>query len=306
MWGPSVNWRTIDLNLLVVFDAVAETRGVTRAAARLNMTQTAISHALTRLRGALGDELFVRTPGGMVPTPFAEQLAGPVREALEGLGAALDGAGRFDPASSARRFTIGLDTRAALVLAAGVTHAVMQAAPGVTLDMKPTDSADVAAMLDRSELDVALGSLAAPSDRFNDLHLSESGYAVLMRRGHAAANGLTLAVLAAYPHLDLSSTGESTDFLDRALAEQGLARRISLRAPLLSAVGILARTDMLAVLGERTARAFAAFAPLDVLTLPIASPQLTRAMVWHRRLDGVPAHRWLRLVLLGVARGASS
>jgi len=96
-----MNWRMLDLNLLVVFDAVAQARSATRAGARLNMTQPAISHALARLRGALQDELFVRTPEGMESTPYAERLAGPVRACLEGLAAALDGAATFDPATTA-------------------------------------------------------------------------------------------------------------------------------------------------------------------------------------------------------------
>src|SRR6195952_4736880 len=108
----------LDLNLLVVFDAVAQERNATRAAAKLNMTQPAISHALARLRNALRDELFVRTPDGMEPTPYAERLVGPVRAALENLHIALDGGTSFEPATAERNFAIAVDNRAALVLAA--------------------------------------------------------------------------------------------------------------------------------------------------------------------------------------------
>lgn len=299
-----VNWRKIDLNLLVVFDAVAQARSATRAAAKLNMTQPAISHALARLRGTLHDELFVRTPDGMAPTPFAERLAGPVRAALEGLGTALDGAAAFDPAIADRRFVISLDNRAALVLAASVAAAVAAEAPGITLDLRPSGTLDVADRLDRSELDLALGTLAAPGERFSDLRLFENGFAALMRRGHPAAEAgdLGLAALAALPHLALSSTGEDTEFLDAELARHGLERRVPLRAPLLAAAALLAQSDMVAVVGERTARAFARIAPLHVMPLPFPSPQLVTAMLWHRRLDDVPAHRWLRSLVLRVAR----
>lgn len=298
-----MNWRTLDLNLLVVFDAVAQARSVTRAAAKLNMSQPAISHALARLRGALGDELFVRTPDGMEPTHCAERLAGPVRAALEGLGAALDGAAGFDPATAGRGFVVAMDNRAALVLAAPVAAAVAAEAPGVSLDLRPSGTLDLAERLDRAELDLALGGLAAPGERFADLRLFENGFAALARRGHPAAGaGLSLAALAAYPHLVLSSTGEGTDFLDAELARHGLARRVALRAPLLAAASALAQSDMIAVVGERTARAFALIAPLDVMQLPFASPRLVTAMLWHRRLDDVPAHRWLRNLVLRVAR----
>jgi len=304
-----VNWRMLDLNLLVVFDAVAQARSATRAAAKLNMTQPAISQALTRLRAALHDDLFVRTPDGMEPTPYAERLAGSVRTALEGLGTALDGGGAFDPAIAGCGFTVALDNRSALVLAAPVAAAVAAEAPGVSLDLRPSGTLDVAERLDRAELDLALGSLAAPGERFSDLRLFENGYVALMRRGHPLAGdgapGLaapSMAALSAVPHLDLSSTGEGTEFVDAELARHGLARRVALRAPLLAAAAVLAQSDMLAVVGERTAQAFAGIAPLTVVPLPFASPRLVTAMLWHRRLDDVPAHRWLRGLVLRVAR----
>src|ERR1700704_2121387 len=103
-----MNWRMLDLNLLVVLDAVVQERNATRAAAKLNMTQPAISHALARLRNSLRDDLFVRTPDGMEPTPYALRLAGPVRAALEGLETALDGAKEFDPATADHSFAVAV------------------------------------------------------------------------------------------------------------------------------------------------------------------------------------------------------
>ncbi len=297
-----MNWRTLDLNLLVVFDAVAQARSVTRAATRLNMSQPAISHALARLRAALQDELFVRTPDGMEPTPFAKRLAGPVRAALQGLSAVLEGAAEFDPATAGRSFVIALDNRAALVLAAPIAAAVAAEAPGVSLDLRPSGTMDLVQRLDHSELDLALGGFAASNERFADLRLFEDGFAALVRRGHPATRTeLSLAALGDYPHLVLSSTGEKTDFLDAELARHGLARHVALRAPLLAATAVLTQSDMITVLGERTAQAFALIAPLEVIRLPFASPQVVTAMLWHRRLDDVPAHRWLRSLVLRVA-----
>ncbi len=299
-----MNWRTLDLNLLVVFDAVAQERSATRAAARLNMTQPAISHALTRLRGTLRDELFVRTPDGMEPTPYAKRLTGPVRAALESLRTALDGAAQFEPATAERGFSVAVDNRAALVVAAPLAAAAAAEAPGIKLDLRPSGTLDLAERLDRGELDLAIGALAAPGERFSDRRLFEDGFAALVRHGHAAAVDGTLShdALAAYPHLALSSTGEETAFVDVELARHGLARRTALRAPLLAAAATLAQSDMIAIVGESTARTFARAAPLEVLRLPFASPRLLTAMLWHRRLDDVPAHRWLRGVVLRVAR----
>ena len=299
-----MHWRALDLNLLVVFDTVAQERSATRAAAKLNMTQPAISHALTRLRRALHDELFIRTPDGMAPTSYAEQLAGPVRAALQNLSAALDGQASFNPATAEREFVIALDNRSSLILAAPVAAAVAASAPGVNLDMRPSGTLDLPDLLDSGELDLALGGVAAPGERFSDCRLSENGFVVLMRRGHPAASQgrLTLQALAQYPHLLLSSTGEDTGFIDEELARHGLERRIALRIPLLAAGAALAQSDLLAVMGERGARTFAHAAPLDMQPLPFASPALTTAMLWHRRVGDMPAHRWLRNTIMQVAR----
>jgi DNA-binding transcriptional LysR family regulator len=299
-----MNWRMLDLNLLVVFDAVAQERNATRAAAKLNMTQPAVSHALARLRNALRDELFVRTPEGMEPTPYAERLVGPVRAALESLHTALDGAVPFDPETAERGFTLAMDNRAAVVLTAPLVAAVAAQAPGVQLYLRPSGTLDLAERLDRGDLDLAIGGLAAPAERFSDVRLFNNGFAAVVRRGHPAAvdGTISLRALGDFPHLILSSTGEETDFVDTELARHKLVRRVTLHVPLLAAASTLAQSEMIAILSEGTARAFAGSAPLDVLTLPFASPQQVTAMLWHRRVDNVPAHQWLRALILRVAR----
>lgn len=299
-----MNWRMLDLNLLVVFDAVARERNATRAAARLNTTQPAISHALARLRNALRDDLFVRTPDGMEPTQYAERLIGPVRAALERLRTALEDAPTFEPETADRGFTLAMDNRAAVVLAAPIGAAVGAQAPGVHLDIRPSGTLNLAEHLDRGDVDLAIGGLAAPAERFSDLRLFDNSFVAVVRRGHPAAieGKITLQALGEFPHLALSSTGEETDFVDTALTRHKLVRRVVLRVPLLAAASTLTQSEMIAILSERTARTFAGSAPLEVLTLPFASPQQVTAMLWHRRLDKVPAHQWLRALILRVAR----
>lgn len=299
-----MNWRMLDLNLLVVFDAVARERNATRAAAKLNMTQPAISHALSRLRSALRDDLFVRTPEGMEPTPYAERLVGPVRTALENLHTALDGASPFDPETAERGFTVGMDNRAAVRLAAPLAAAVGEQAPNVQLDIRPSGTLNLAELLDRGELDLAVGGLAAPAERFSDRRLFHSDFVAVVRRGHPAAvdRTISLRALGDYPHLILSSTGEETDFVDAHLGRQSLNRRVKARVPLLAATATLAQSEMIAILSDSTARTFADSAPLEVLSLPFPSPQLVTAMIWHRRVDSVPAHQWLRGLISHVAR----
>jgi DNA-binding transcriptional LysR family regulator len=299
-----VNLRSLDLNLLVVFDAVMRERSVTKAASRLNMAQPALSHALSRLRQALQDELFVRTPDGMTPTPKAESLADGVRLALDGLRAALDSAEPFSPATAERSFVIAVNNHAALVLAAPLAALAAAEAPGVLLDFVPSGTLDLADRLDRGQLDLAIGGRSAPGDRFADLRLFHDRFAVLMRVGHPAAEPGTLTppAFAALPHLLITSSGESTDFVDEALAAENLARRIALRAPLLATSAALLQSDMVAVISERAAREFCRMSPLTIASLPVASPTLTTAMIWHRRVGAMASHRWLRELVLRVAK----
>jgi DNA-binding transcriptional LysR family regulator len=299
-----MNWRTLDLNLLTVFDAVGQERSVTRAAAKMNMTQPAISHALTRLRNSLHDELFVRTPEGMEPTPYAERLIGPVRSALESLRTALDNAWEFVPTTAERSFVIAVDNRSATVLAAPLVAAIAAEAPGIRLDMRPSGTLELAERLDRGDIDMAIGGVSAPAERFSDRRLFEDGYAALVRRGHPASvdGTISLEALGHYPHLVLSSTREESAFVDAELSKHGLARRIALRAPLLAATASLMQSDMIAIISELSAREFSRNAPLEVLRLSFQSPRLVTAMLWHRRLDGVASHQWLRTMVQRVAR----
>jgi DNA-binding transcriptional LysR family regulator len=300
-----MNWRAVDLNLLVVFDAVAQDRSVTRASQRLGMSQPAFSHALGRLRHALKDELFLRTPAGMEPTPRAQELIEPVRQALRGLRQALDSSEDFIPGEAQRSFNIAVNNHAALVMTAPLAAAAMAEAPGIRLDFRPSGTLDTPELLDRGELDVALGSRAASGERFADLRLLHDQFVAVLRRGHPAigdAGYISLQTLAELPHLTVSSTGENTEFVDEALEQAGLSREVMLRAPLLAAAAALVQSDMVAVISGRAAREFARNLPLTVLALPFPSATLTTAMLWHRRSDSVPAHRWLRSVVMRVAR----
>ena len=302
--GCDMNWRQIDLNLLVVFDAVMQERNATRAAERLNMSQPAVSQALARLRAALGDELFVRTPEGMEPTPQAQHLAPSVRQALADLGAALGNRATFDPRTTSRNFVIAVNNYAALVISPRLAAAAAREAPQVTLDIRASGNLDVAERLDRGDLDLALGGQAAPGDRFRDIRLFEDRFACLLRHGHPAITGgeMDARLLTELPHLEVSSTGQGTGFVDEELGRLGLERQIVLRAPLLATAEMLSQSDLVTVMAKHAAGVFAAMASLQVMALPLPSPSLTIAMLWHRRNDDQPAHRWLRSVVRDVCR----
>lgn len=305
MSGKAPSWRNLDLNLLVVFQAVMQTRSATAAAAKLNMSQPAVSHALTRLRGSLNDDLFVRTPTGLEPTPFALNLSKGVGLALDELQVALDGAADFVPATAEREFTLALNNHAALVLAAPLATILAQEAPGVVLNLRPSGTIDMTEALDRGDIDCAISQQAAPAERFADVKLFDEGFSAVVRADHPAigrAERISAKQLGALPHLLVTSTGENTDFVDLALQREGLARRIALRAPLLATESILLQSDMVAIVGTRAAQAFARNAPLRVLKLPFAAPSFPIALLWHRRFDDVSAHKWLRELIIGLAR----
>lgn len=297
-----VNLRQLDLNLLVVFDAVMTERSVTRVAARLAMTQSSVSHALARLRISLQDELFVRAPEGMVPTPFAADLALPVKRALETIERAIADSRRFDAANARRSFVVAVNNQSAVSLVPTLVQAVRKA-PRIKLDVRPSGTLDIAERLDTGAVDLAVGGFIATAERFSDRRLFDDDFVVLCRAGHPALVGPTMSVeqLGSFPHLVLSSTGENDAFVDEALARSGYERRIALYAPLLAATDLLSGSDMLAIVARRTGTAIARHGGLGVLDLPFATPRLMTSMLWHRRWDQDGAHTWLRELILEAA-----
>lgn len=290
-----VKLGAIDLNLLVVFDAVMQERSVTRAGRGLGLSQPAMSHALARLRNMLQDDLFIRSPKGMIPTPRAEHLALPVRAALDGLLQALEPT-QFDPSTATRNFRIAVDNYAAVVLVGPFAACVTRTAPKVTLEFRPSGTLNILDLFDRGELDLAIGSFAEPGERFSRHPLLQDEFVAVLRQDHPATGRHKLAIetLAALPHLEISSAHHATHFIDEALGRRKLTRRVVLRAPFLSAVRILVGSDMVCVLPRRIAEELVRHGSLVIRPLSQASPIIETAMLWPRRLDNQPAHRWLR------------
>ena len=299
-----MNWRAFDLNLLIVFDAVFQERSVTRAGRRLGMSQPALSHALNRLRDLLGDQLFVRAPGGMIPTRRAEQLAQPLRLALAEMEHALEPE-TFIPSEADRRFAVAINNYVALVVAPPLVTAVAVAAPSVQLDLQPSGTVDVLDRLERGEFELAIGTFASVGERFRRAALLEDRFVAVMRQGHRAARGtLSTKAFGDLAHVEISSSGDDTGFIDRSLVSRGTKRRVAVRVPYLSAGEVLAESTMVATLSRRVADTLvrSARSRLQVRELPLTSPTVEISMVWHRKLDGSPAHRWLRDLIVAVCR----
>lgn len=302
----SMNWNTFDLNLLVVFDAAMQERNLTRAGRRLGMSQPAMSHAMARLRHALNDELFVRTPEGMCATPRAERMLGPVRAALHELQTTLED-DEFDPSVSSREFVIAVNNHAAHVIIPTLVHRVATLAPSVVLDVRPIGLSEVLDQIDDGVVELALSSLAEGGDRFKCVGLLEDEYTIVLWEDHpdCASPKLSIERLAALPHVGITSAGDDTHFIDDTLAEHGLSRLISTKVPLHSLAGVLIGSNAVAVLPRCVAQHIAAHAPLITRGLPFSAPARKLSMMWHRRFDNHPAHRWLRAILRNTVNDAA-
>jgi DNA-binding transcriptional LysR family regulator len=295
---PAPKLSAIDLNLLVVFDAIIRERSVTRAGQRLGLSQPAMSHALTRLRHMLKDELFVRSPNGMSPTPRAEQLAMPVRIALDGLQQSLE-PDQFDPSKAVATFRIAVDNYAAIVLVAPIAAHVARVAPAVRLDFRPSGTLDVLDQLDRSELHLAIGQQAAPGERFSRKRLLQDQFVVVHRKGHPAAKQKEFAAekLATLAQLEISSAQFGADLIENGPGRSKRSLKPAMRAPFLSAAQILATSDLVAVLPFNVAKGMTRSYPLALHRIPRSPRPIEAAMIWLRRLDNQPAHAWLRDVV---------
>jgi len=292
----------IDLNLLVVFDAIMRERSVTRAGQRLGLSQPAMSHALTRLRHMLKDELFVRSPNGMMPTPRAEQLATPIRIALDGLQQSLEPM-QFEPAKATATFRIAVDNYAAIVLVAPIAEYVASNAPGVTLDFRPSGTLNVPDLLDRSELHLAIGPPRVQAERFSLRRLLQDQFVVVHRKGHPAARAreFSTETLASLPQLEISSAQFGTDFAEAAPGKSKPVLKPAMRAPFLSAAQILATSDLVSVFPLNIAKHMTKSHGLVLHRLSRPPKPIEAAMSWLRRLDNQPAHAWLREVVVRVA-----
>jgi DNA-binding transcriptional LysR family regulator len=300
-----MNWNAFDLNLLVVFEAIMREGNLTRAGRRLGMSQPTVSHALARLRHMLRDELFVRTPEGMRPTPRAERMLEPVRAALRELQVTLE-TDEFDPSNSSHEFTIAANNYAARAVIPPLAHRVAKLAPSVVLDVRPIGLVHVLDQLDSGAVELALSALVEGGDRFKCVGLLEDEYAVILSSDHpdAAAPTLSIERFSALPHIGVTSSGDDAHFIDDALAERGLARFVSMKVPLHSLVSVLIGSPALAVVPRRVAADLATHCPLTIQALPFSSPHVALSMIWHRRLDSHPAHRWLRSTLRSSVAGA--
>ena len=294
--------RAVDLNLLKAFDALMSERAVTRAAGRIGLSQPAMSHALSRLRGLFADDLFVRTQTGMEPTAHAREIAPLVSAAIEHIEAALNLGVGFDPAKSAGIFTAGMAEYAEVTLVGRLAAQFADQAPRATLRLLPLNGADAAEQLERGAIDVAVAFLRNLPTPIESRTLLRDPFVVVVRRGHPiATEPVSIETYAAQSHVLVSPRGGTSGAIDRILVDFGLRRRIALLvATYLAVPAALASSDLVATVPSRTARQIAAAAPVEILPLPI-DYAVTVAMAWHRRAASEPGQAWFRSLLVEAA-----
>jgi len=291
--------RNIDLNLLVVFQHLLEERNISAVARRLDLSQPAVSNALRRLRTALGDDLFVRTPQGMQPTPQAERLGGPVGEALALLSHTLDATQDFRPADSQRRFRIAMSDVGEIHFMPRLMEQCTRHAPGVRIDSLRLAGADLRHEMDAGRVDLAIGAFQDLGSGVLQRMLFRQGYATLFRRGHPSAHeGMGLKAFRAERHLVVSRAAPYGQ-VNQSLEKAGVALDAHFSVPHFSAVPyIVATTDLLATVPHKLATSAAPYFQLGLLTPPVRVPALQTNLYWHRRFHRDSGNQWLRAVVL--------
>jgi DNA-binding transcriptional LysR family regulator len=292
-----VDLHGIDLNLLVAFDALMAERSVTRAGTRIGRTQPAMSAALSRLRNLLKDELFIRSPNGLQPTPRALDLAEPLGHALAEIQRTLEFTQGFDPSTSAVSFSLGLSDHPTFLLLPHLLAVLREKAPGITLRIRDfTARDDAISMLDSGEVDLTIGVPPSPTGRILNRPLFQERFVCILRKGHPAAEApLDLDNFLGLSHLLVSPENDRFGIVDVALAKEGLKRRLALTLPQMYAAPVLiARSDMIATLMEGVVLASGHAHELSILPPPLDLEPVQFVLSWHRRNDVHPAQRWFR------------
>lgn len=290
----------LDLNLLHVFDAVLRERSVTRAGQRVGLSQPAMSNALARLRKLFGDPLFVRTPGGMSPTPCALRLADPVRQALDLLALTLREQAGFDPATSTRIFRFHMSDIGEVVFLPPLLERLKRDAPGARVETAQYPVGGIRESLETGKIDIALGFMPELGGGIAQRRLFRDRYVCLARKEHPVIRRtFTAAQFCAVRHVLIASSGTGHEVVERMLDAQGLSGSIALRVPHFMVVPmILARTDYVCTVPSQLAQAFRTMGSFRMHEVPLAIPTFDVRLLWHERFEQEPGNRWLREQLL--------
>lgn len=309
-----INFRTLDLNLLRVFDEVMAERSLTRAAHNLSLTQPAVSNALRRLRETLGDPLVKRSGHGMAPTPRALALWPTVRDALAQLQQTLSPS-EFEPLHATSTFVLAMADATAAELMPGLIDILEHEAPGVAMRVVPLSTRDPRRLLDEEACDLAVGHFPAlladltsraqsgEAVAFSYQRLYDGEYVCVMRKDHPLATGpLSLNRFCAARHMLVSFSGRPFGFIDESLASLGRKRQVVLTVNQFFTAGrVVASSNLLTVLPRHFVSVTGIEDQLALRPLPFDVSPVHVDAVWHRRSEQQSAQVWLRQAVLRAA-----
>ena len=292
----------LDLNLLVALDALLTERSVTRAATRIGISQSAMSHALARLRTTFSDELLTRGPEGMRPTPRALALLAPMQEALAQIQQITARPAAFDPATADITFTLGIPDSTEVLLMPILIAYLQANAPGVKLLLHTVDRNRILDDLDSGRVDLGIGVFEQGQTHHKRRILNKENYLCIFNADLVGVTApISLDDYVRIPHLLTSLVESAHGVVDDALAKIGRKRVIALTSPRFSAMPFVVRqAPVIATMHSRLARFFAESMGLTVSPAPIALPDVSISMIWHSSNDDVPSQRWLRETIVAL------
>ncbi|GAA0339692.1 LysR substrate-binding domain-containing protein [Bowmanella denitrificans] len=300
--------QQLDLNLLLLFDALYRYGSVNLAAEELCLSQSAFSHGLARLRQRLQDDLFVRTGKHMRPTPRAIKLAAGLHQALPLLDAALNDSPDFDPLLSKQEFTLAATDYTEFNLLPSLTRLLSRQAPGICLKLLPASRVGVKRQLEEANIDFVLGF---SHDEMKDsgvesLSWYQGSYCTLARAKHPTlTNGLDMETFLSLSHIRISPWGETSGIVDEQLLKQGLSRNVAVQLPSALAAAFLAvQSDYLLTLPRHIADTVLKHLNIELFEPPLPIPDYRLKLYWHKVNKDKPAHRWLRERIANIRKEA--
>lgn len=291
--------KDIDLNLLVIFNQLLIERNVSKVAENLGLGQPAVSNALARLRKLFGDELFIRTSSGMQPTPFADQLAESIGYALGMIHGAINVKNSFDPATSKRRFSIGMTDIGEIHILPGLMEKIPELAPSVSISTVRNTAINLKDAMEAGHIDLAIGLLPQLKAGFFQQRLFTQHYVCMFRQGHPLDKKKVLASdFYEADHVAIVSTGTGHGMVDEILDKNLAQRKVKLTVPHFVAVSrILQSTNLIATVPERLAEHMAKPFGLKYIPHPVKLPEIAINLFWHAKYHKDPANQWLRGLL---------
>ncbi|WP_233835557.1 LysR family transcriptional regulator [Paraburkholderia sp. ZP32-5] len=294
--------HNLDLKSLMVFSTLLKECNVTRAAEQLNMTQSAVSHTLARLREIFRDPLFVPMGRGITPTPRALELAEPLQHALRAMDVLVQPAAAFNPKDFVGTFHIATTDYIGFILLPLLVKRLEEVAPGVEMNIRPLKPHDDLELLKSGELDLILWNEGTAPDNYYVQKLFSDRLKSIVRVGHPAINGsLSLEQFRAGRHLRVNSSyGAVKEAIDQHY--EGASAKMAVTIPhFLLAHILVSQTNLIGMIAELTAQRIVGEIPLQVLEPPVDMKPFTVSQVWHARRNSSPSHRWVRGEIVAIA-----